>query len=453
MGVRRNQAKLSAAEKARFVTAVKRMKSDTGQPHNYDKFVRLHALVAASPDPDVNPAHSGPAFCPWHRYLLAKFEHDLQAADRAAGGDGTITLPYWDWTQDNVSSPNRQRGGMWHDDFMGGPGSPVSGSFSSWTLAPPDGGPLVRGLGVAPEAITDSLPRRQEVDRALDSNGFDCTPFSRTSPIDAGLPFPPAPAATATAGGTLAPGRYRVAVTYVNDPAAGTVTTGPITQGETRLSPETVVCLGGGCSPTNTHTAIRITSPPSSPGAIGYRIYVSTVEGDSSTLTLQGGLTALGTASVINALSAGSARPSVNTTASFRNLLEGWATSRTNPLTGDPESEVHNRAHLWVGGSMMPATSPNDPVFFLHHCNVDRLWAVWQFRHPGQNYPPIVPKVADPTTNRAEGLNDPMPPWNVPAETVRPIDVLNHTAITINGVSLGYTYDTDPPGVAVNVAP
>ena len=25
-----------------------------------------------------------------------------------------------------------------------------------------------------------------------------------------------------------------------------------------------------------------------------------------------------------------------------------------------------------------PRFSPNDPMFWLHHANVDRIWAVWQ---------------------------------------------------------------------------
>ena len=41
-------------------------------------------------------------------------------------------------------------------------------------------------------------------------------------------------------------------------------------------------------------------------------------------------------------------------------------------------SQLHNRVHLWVGGNMAPMTSPNDPVFFLHHCFVDKAWADWQ---------------------------------------------------------------------------
>ncbi len=44
--------------------------------------------------------------------------------------------------------------------------------------------------------------------------------------------------------------------------------------------------------------------------------------------------------------------------------------------------EVHGHIHLWVGGSMFPMTSPNDPVFFLHHCYVDRIWDRWQINKP-----------------------------------------------------------------------
>jgi tyrosinase len=39
---------------------------------------------------------------------------------------------------------------------------------------------------------------------------------------------------------------------------------------------------------------------------------------------------------------------------------------------------MHNRVHICIGGDMGSSTSPNnDPVFYLNHCNVDRIWAVW----------------------------------------------------------------------------
>jgi tyrosinase len=41
------------------------------------------------------------------------------------------------------------------------------------------------------------------------------------------------------------------------------------------------------------------------------------------------------------------------------------------------EVNLHNHVHIWVGGDMGPFSSPNDPVFFLHHCNVDRIWEAW----------------------------------------------------------------------------
>ena len=47
---------------------------------------------------------------------------------------------------------------------------------------------------------------------------------------------------------------------------------------------------------------------------------------------------------------------------------------------------VHNSGHVWVGGSMQSIlTAPADPVFWMHHAEIDRLWAEWQAANPGQN--------------------------------------------------------------------
>lgn len=48
-------------------------------------------------------------------------------------------------------------------------------------------------------------------------------------------------------------------------------------------------------------------------------------------------------------------------------------------LEGTPHAQPHN----WVGGTMGSHYSPDDPIFFLHHVNVDRLWALWQDVHDG----------------------------------------------------------------------
>jgi hypothetical protein len=44
------------------------------------------------------------------------------------------------------------------------------------------------------------------------------------------------------------------------------------------------------------------------------------------------------------------------------------------------ESEPHNNVHGAIGGFMGDYFSPVDPIFFLHHANIDRLWDVWTRR-------------------------------------------------------------------------
>lgn len=78
----------------------------------------------------------------------------------------------------------------------------------------------------------------------------------------------------------------------------------------------------------------------------------------------------------------------------FRNQLEGW--------NGNGH---HNLVHVWIGGDMSESTSPNDPAFFLHHCNVDRIWAAWQQRHPSAAY---VPQQNEAETYRFHRLDDAM---------------------------------------------
>ncbi|TXI22265.1 MAG: tyrosinase family protein [Nitrosomonas sp.] len=91
------------------------------------------------------------------------------------------------------------------------------------------------------------------------------------------------------------------------------------------------------------------------------------------------------------------------------------------------ENPIHNRPHNWVGGVMADLASPGDPVFYLHHCWIDMLWAKWQLAHPG---------VAFESSGANLGLNDPLMEW--PDRT--PANVLNHHA-------LGYTYDFEAPRI------
>jgi tyrosinase len=57
---------------------------------------------------------------------------------------------------------------------------------------------------------------------------------------------------------------------------------------------------------------------------------------------------------------------------SFRNFMEA----------------KHNTVHTRIGGDMNATTSPNDPVFYFHHCNVDRAWTRWQVPRGLTNFQP-----------------------------------------------------------------
>ena len=104
---------------------------------------------------------------------------------------------------------------------------------------------------------------------------------------------------------------------------------------------------------------------------------------------------------------------------SFRNQLEGFE-----------GPNLHNRGHGWVGGSMLPMTSPNDPVFFMHHCMVDKLWHDWQAAFPSHGY---LPMGGGPF---GQNLNDPMESTPIGPIGNRPIDVIDNAAIDVR-------YDTD----------
>ena len=80
---------------------------------------------------------------------------------------------------------------------------------------------------------------------------------------------------------------------------------------------------------------------------------------------------------------------------SFRNRVEGWLDPNAQPGQ-QSVPQLHNRVHVWVGGDMEPGTSPNDPVFYLNHCNEDRIWEVWMSPGPPR-YRPVAGDVVAPS--------------------------------------------------------
>jgi len=119
-------------------------------------------------------------------------------------------------------------------------------------------------------------------------------------------------------------------------------------------------------------------------------------------------------------------------TIGFRNRLEGWVTQRGDSRVRTAGSQLHNRVHVWVGGSMLLMTSPNDPVFFLHHCFVDKVWADWQALQREENpdaSPHYAPEEGGPA---GHNIDDQLKPWE---RTIR--QVLDIT-------QLDYSYEQPP---------
>lgn len=70
----------------------------------------------------------------------------------------------------------------------------------------------------------------------------------------------------------------------------------------------------------------------------------------------------------------GTSRP-----AGQNSLAQRWITTGTG-TKGPLEYNPHDRIHGTVGGVMGGTRSPRDPIFMMHHGNIDRIWAVWNGR-------------------------------------------------------------------------
>lgn len=92
------------------------------------------------------------------------------------------------------------------------------------------------------------------------------------------------------------------------------------------------------------------------------------------------------------------------------------ANATFNGFGGNVEG-IHNSGHVWVGGSMLGfATAPADPIFWMHHAEIDRIWSQWQAANPGL-HPPLTGSAAT------------MDPWPQTETDTRDI------------AALGYVYD------------
>ena len=134
---------------------------------------------------------------------------------------------------------------------------------------------------------------------------------------------------------------------------------------------------------------------------------------------------------------------------------------------GQELPQTHNAGHRVIGGHMGGDYSPNDPVFWLHHANVDRLWDAWQRERiaarlsadhedtwPDENESSPFDGRLPPEGHK---LNDSMWPWVggdtnymsvVVSEAIRDLLPTITSRVTVRDVlssdALGISYDSIP---------
>ncbi|KAI1100189.1 Di-copper centre-containing protein [Jackrogersella minutella] len=89
------------------------------------------------------------------------------------------------------------------------------------------------------------------------------------------------------------------------------------------------------------------------------------------------------------------------------------------------ENDWHVKAHQFLGKDGLDLfTSPNDPIFYLLHSQVDRLWAIWQ----GQNF-----------EERLYQVNGNRTFFGIPLDTAPNVPPSNATLEDVMDLGYGYT--------------
>jgi tyrosinase len=129
------------------------------------------------------------------------------------------------------------------------------------------------------------------------------------------------------------------------------------------------------------------------------------------------------------------------------------------------EGNPHGLAHTSFGGFIQdPATAPKDPLFFLLHCNVDRLWGKWQRQNGRFDPAQAAAYDSNPANRPGHNLPDTMWPWNgvtggtrpptapggpmaaspcvsAPGPTPRVRDCLDYHGVLDTSSHMGFDYD------------
>ncbi|MGW0843645.1 tyrosinase family protein [Streptomyces sp. NPDC002787] len=173
---RKDVSTLTLDERRRFVTALIEVK----RRGEYDEFVRMHIQYFLPDGEDgLRTAHMAPSFLPWHRRFVLDLEQALRRVDES------VTVPYWDWTRDRVSTAV-----PWTEDLLGGTGrrsdrqvmtGPFAYRHGQWTITEgiTDVEYLMRDLGRSRDPI--ALPTAGDVAEALADPVYDTAPWNSTS--------------------------------------------------------------------------------------------------------------------------------------------------------------------------------------------------------------------------------------------------------------------------------
>jgi tyrosinase len=130
----------------------------------------------------------------------------------------------------------------------------------------------------------------------------------------------------------------------------------------------------------------------------------------------------------------------------LQTLTLGGATNLYGLFRSFMEGDPHGAAHVSFGGSISSIpTAAKDPLFFMLHANVDRLWAKWQWTRDRFDVTNVSTfnaqgSTGDPGAVRVgHNLNDTMWPWNEITGPPRPP--------TAPGGTMAPSPLTDAPGL------
>ena len=101
--------------------------------------------------------------------------------------------------------------------------------------------------------------------------------------------------------------------------------------------------------------------------------------------------------------------PALTTVLAYNNFLIIPESGANPDFSHKLEAGAHNSIHNYIGGTMGGGNSPLDPMFFLHHAMIDKLWQTWEDNNNGLQsiYPSTIG-----TTSLVHYMT-PMYPFNV----------------------------------------